>query len=404
MPPTKGINERGEPITRTAKDEEPFSALAFKILNDPFVGNLTFFRVYSGTLNSGDMVYVPTKDKKERIGRLLQMHANERSEIKEVRAGDIAAAVGLKDVFTGDTLCDLEKVITLEKMVIPVPVISVAIEPKTKADQEKMGMALQRLGKEDPSFKVSTDEESGQTIISGMGELHLEIIVDRMKREFKVEANVGKPQVAYRETIRGKVESEGKHVKQSGGRGQYGHVWLRIEPNPQGKGNEFINGIVGGSVPKEFIPAVEKGIKEAIETGVMAGYPVVDTKVTLFDGSYHDVDSDEISFRMAAIFGFKDGFRKAKPVILEPIMKVEVVTPEDYMGDVIGDLNRRRGQIQGMEDTPAGKTVTAEVPLSEMFGYATTVRSMSQGRATFTMEFSKYMEVPSHIADGIINK
>ena len=404
MPPTKGINDRGEPITRTAKDEEPFSALAFKILNDPFVGNLTFFRVYSGTLNSGDMVYVPTKDKKERIGRLLQMHANERSEIKEVRAGDIAAAVGLKDVFTGDTLCDLEKVITLEKMVIPVPVISVAIEPKTKADQEKMGMALQRLGKEDPSFKVSTDEESGQTIISGMGELHLEIIVDRMKREFKVEANVGKPQVAYRETIRGKVESEGKHVKQSGGRGQYGHVWLKIEPNPQGKGNEFINGIVGGSVPKEFIPAVEKGIKEAIDTGVMAGYPVVDTKVTLFDGSYHDVDSDEISFRMAAIFGFKDGFRKAKPVILEPIMKVEVVTPEDYMGDVIGDLNRRRGQIQGMEDTPAGKTVSAEVPLSEMFGYATTVRSMSQDRATFTMEFSKYLEVPSHIADSIINR
>jgi len=404
MPPTKGTSDRGEAITRTARDEEPFAALAFKILNDPFVGNLTFFRVYSGTLNSGDMVYVPTKDKKERIGRLLQMHANERSEIKEVRAGDIAAAVGLKDVFTGDTLCDLEKVITLEKMVIPIPVISVAIEPKTKADQEKMGMALQRLGKEDPSFKVSTDEESGQTIISGMGELHLEIIVDRMRREFKVEANVGKPQVAYRETIRSRIESEGKHVKQSGGRGQYGHVWLKIEPNAQGKGNEFINGIVGGSVPKEFIPAVEKGIKEALETGVMAGYPVVDTRVTLFDGSYHDVDSDEISFRMAAIFGFKDGFRKAKPVILEPIMKVEVVTPEDYMGDVIGDLNRRRGQIQGMEDTPAGKTVTAEVPLSEMFGYATNVRSMSQGRATFTMEFSKYMEVPSHIADGIINK
>jgi elongation factor G len=404
MPPTKGMSEKGEPITRTARDEEPFAALAFKILNDPFVGNLTFFRVYSGTLNSGDTVYVPTKDKKERIGRLLQMHANERSEIKEVRAGDIAAAVGLKDVFTGDTLCDLEKVITLEKMVIPVPVISVAVEPKTKADQEKMGMALQRLAKEDPSFKVSTDEESGQTIISGMGELHLEIIVDRMRREFKVEANVGKPQVAYRETIRGNVESEGKHVKQSGGRGQYGHVWLKIEPNAQGKGNEFVNGIVGGSVPKEFIPAVEKGIKEAIETGVMAGYPVVDTKVTLFDGSYHDVDSDEISFRMAAIFGFKDGFRKAKPVILEPIMKVEVVTPEDYMGDVIGDLNRRRGQIHANEDTPSGKTITAEVPLSEMFGYATRVRSMSQGRATFTMEFAKYQEVPPNIADGIINQ
>jgi len=404
MPPTKGLSERGEAITRTARDEEPFSALAFKILNDPFVGNLTFFRVYSGTLNSGDTVFVPTKSKKERIGRLLQMHANERSEIKEVRAGDIAAAVGLKDVYTGDTLSDLEKVITLEKMNIPIPVISVAVEPKTQADQEKMGIALQRLAKEDPSFRVSTDEESAQTIISGMGELHLEIIVDRMRREFKVEANVGKPQVAYRETIRAKIESEGKHVKQSGGRGQFGHVWLKIEPNEQGKGNEFINGIQGGSVPREFIPAVEKGIKEALETGVMAGYPVVDTKVTLFDGSYHDVDSDEISFRMAAIFGFKDGFRKAKPVILEPIMKVEVVTPEDYMGDVIGDLNRRRGQIQGMEDAPAGKTVTAEVPLSEMFGYATTVRSMSQGRATFTMEFSKYMEVPPNIADGIINR
>jgi elongation factor G len=404
MPPTKGLSERGEAITRTARDDEPFSALAFKILNDPFVGNLTFFRVYSGTLNSGDTVFVPTKSKKERIGRLLQMHANERSEIKEVRAGDIAAAVGLKDVYTGDTLSDLEKVITLEKMNIPIPVISVAVEPKTQADQEKMGIALQRLAKEDPSFRVSTDEESAQTIISGMGELHLEIIVDRMRREFKVEANVGKPQVAYRETIRGTIESEGKHVKQSGGRGQFGHVWLKIEPNPQGKGNEFINGIQGGSVPREFIPAVEKGIKEALETGVMAGYPVVDTKVTLFDGSYHDVDSDEISFRMAAIFGFKDGFRKAKPIILEPIMKVEVVTPEDYMGDVIGDLNRRRGQIQGMEDTPAGKTVTAEVPLSEMFGYATTVRSMSQGRATFTMEFSKYMEVPPNIADGIINR
>jgi elongation factor G len=404
MPATPGLSEKGLPITRTARDEEPFSALAFKILNDPFVGNLTFFRVYSGTLNSGDTVFVPTKAKKERIGRLLQMHANERSEIKEVRAGDIAAAVGLKDVYTGDTICDLEKVITLEKMVIPVPVISVAVEPKTQADQEKMSLALQRLAKEDPSFRISTDEESAQTIISGMGELHLEIIVDRMRREFKVEANVGKPQVAYRETIRGSIESEGKHIKQSGGRGQFGHVWLKIEPNPQGKGNEFINGIVGGSIPKEFIPAVEKGIKEAVETGVMAGYPVVDTKVTLFDGSYHDVDSDEISFRMAAIFGFKDGFRKAKPIILEPIMKVEVVTPEEYMGDVIGDLNRRRGQIQGMEETPAGKTVSAEVPLSEMFGYATTVRSMSQGRATFTMEFSKYQEVPSHIADGIMNK
>jgi elongation factor G len=404
MPPVKGLDSDGAPTTRKAGDNEPFAALAFKILNDPFVGNLTFFRVYSGTLNSGDTVYVPTKDRKERIGRLLQMHANERSEIKEVRAGDIAAAVGLKDVITGDTLCDLEEVITLEKMVIPVPVIQVAVEPKTKADQEKMGMALQRLAKEDPSFRVSTDEESGQTLIAGMGELHLEIIVDRMKREFNVEANVGKPQVAYRETIRGTVESEGKHVKQSGGRGQYGHVWLKIEPNEAGKGNEFKNGIVGGTVPREFIPAVEKGVKEACETGVMAGYPVVDVKVTLFDGSYHDVDSDEISFRMAAIFGFKDGFRRAKPVILEPIMKVEVVTPEDYMGDVIGDLNRRRGQIQGMEDTPAGKTVTADVPLAEMFQYATTIRSMSQGRATFTMEFEKYMEVPANIAETIIKK
>jgi elongation factor G len=404
LPPTKGLSEKGETITRTAAEGQPFSALAFKILNDPFVGNLTFFRVYSGTLNSGDTVFVPSRSKKERIGRLLQMHANERSEIKEVHAGDIAAAVGLKDVYTGDTLSDLEKVITLEKMTIPIPVISVAVEPKTQADQEKMSLALQRLAKEDPSFRVATDEESAQTIISGMGELHLEIIVDRMRREFKVEANVGKPQVAYRETIRGVVESEGKHIKQSGGRGQFGHVWLKIEPNALGKGNEFVNGIVGGTVPREFIPAVEKGIKEALDTGVMAGYPVVDTKVTLFDGSYHDVDSDEISFRMAAIFGFKDGFRKAKPVILEPIMKVEVVTPEDYMGDVIGDLNRRRGQIQGMEDTPAGKTVTAEVPLSEMFGYATNVRSMSQGRATFTMEFAKYMEVPPNIADGIINK
>jgi elongation factor G len=403
-PDVKGIDSDGAPITRKADDDAPFAALAFKILTDPFVGNLTFFRVYSGTLNSGDTVYVPTKDRKERIGRLLQMHANERSEIKEVRAGDIAAAVGLKDVITGDTLCDLEKVITLEKMVIPIPVIQVAVEPKTKADQEKMGMALQRLAKEDPSFRVSTDEESGQTLIAGMGELHLEIIVDRMKREFKVEANVGKPQVAYRETIRGTVESEGKHVKQSGGRGQYGHVWLKIEPNETGKGNEFKNGVVGGTVPREFIPAVEKGVKEACETGVMAGYPVVDVKVTLIDGSYHDVDSDEISFRMAAIFGFKDGFRRAKPVILEPIMKVEVVTPEDYMGDVIGDLNRRRGQIMSMEDTPAGKTVTAEVPLAEMFQYATTVRSMSQGRATFTMEFAKYMEVPANIAETIIKK
>ena len=402
MPDVKGMNDRDEPATRKASDDEPFSALAFKILNDPFVGNLTFFRVYSGVLNSGDTVFVPTKSRKERIGRLLQMHASERTEIKEVLAGDIAAAVGLKDVITGDTLCDLEKVITLEKMEFPAPVISVAVEPKTKADQEKMGLALQRLAKEDPSFRVSTDQESGQTIISGMGELHLEIIVDRMKREFKVEANVGKPQVAYRETIRASVESEGKFVRQSGGRGQYGHVWLKVEPNESGKGNEFINGVVGGSVPREYVPAVDKGIREAEETGVIAGYPVVDVKVTLFDGSYHDVDSNEMAFKIAASMGFKDGFRRARPVLLEPIMKVEVVTPEESSGDVIGDLNRRRGQITGMDETPAGKAITADVPLSEMFGYATTVRSMSQGRATFTMEFTKYTEVPPNIASGIL--
>jgi elongation factor G len=404
MPDVKGINDDGEPTTRKASDNEPFAALAFKILNDPFVGNLTFFRVYSGVLNSGDTVYVPTKDRKERIGRLLQMHASERTEIKEVRAGDIAAAVGLKDVITGDTLCDLEKIITLEKMTFPAPVISVAVEPKTKVDQEKMGLALQRLAKEDPSFRVHTDQESGQTIISGMGELHLEIIVDRMKREFHVEANVGKPQVAYRETIRGKVESEGKFVRQSGGRGQYGHVWLKLEPNEQGKGYEFINGVVGGSVPREYVPAVDKGIKEAVETGVIAGYPIVDVKVTLFDGSYHDVDSNEMAFKIAGSMGFKEGFRRAKPVLLEPIMKVEVVTPEEYSGDVMGDLNRRRGQITGMDETPSGKSITADVPLSEMFGYATTVRSMSQGRATFTMEFAKYVEVPPNIADGIIKQ
>jgi elongation factor G len=404
MPPVKGTDTHGAPATRKADDDAPFAALAFKILNDPFVGNLTFFRVYSGTLNSGDTVYVPTKDKKERIGRLLQMHASERTEIKEVRAGDIAAAVGLKDVITGDTLCDLEKVITLEKMVFPAPVIAVAVEPKTKADQEKMGLALQRLAKEDPSFRVATDQESGQTIISGMGELHLEIIVDRMKREFKVEANVGKPQVAYRETIRASVESEGKFVRQSGGRGQYGHIWLKLEPQQSGKGYEFVNGIVGGSVPKEYIPAVDKGIKEVLETGVIAGYPVVDVKVTAFDGSYHDVDSNEMAFKIAGSMGFKEGFRNAKPVLLEPIMKVEVVTPEEYSGDVIGDLNRRRGQITGMDESPAGKSITAEVPLSEMFGYATTVRSMSQGRATFTMEFEKYTEVPPNIAESIIKK
>jgi elongation factor G len=401
-PDVKGIDTDGEPITRKADDSEPFAALAFKILNDPFVGNLTFFRVYSGTLNSGDTVYVPTKGRKERVGRLLQMHASDRTEIKEVRAGDIAAAVGMKDVLTGDTLCDLEKVITLEKMEFPAPVISVAVEPKTKADQEKMGVALSRLAKEDPSFRVHTDEESSQTIISGMGELHLEIIVDRMKREFKVEANVGKPQVAYRETIRGTVEQEGKFVRQSGGRGQYGHVWLKIEPQPTGKGYEFVNGVVGGTVPREYVPAVDKGIREACETGVIAGYPVVDVKVTLTDGSYHDVDSSEMAFKIAGSIGFKEGFRKAKPVLLEPIMKVEVVTPEEYSGDIIGDLSRRRGQILGMEEGPAGKAIASEVPLSEMFGYATTVRSMSQGRATFTMEFSKYAEVPPGIADGIM--
>jgi elongation factor G len=404
MPPIKGIDDRDEPATRSATDEAPFAALAFKILNDPFVGNLTFFRVYSGTLNSGDTVYVPTKGRKERIGRLLQMHASDRTEIKEVRAGDIAAAVGMKDVLTGDTLCDLEKIITLEKMEFPAPVISVAVEPKTKADQEKMGVALSRLAKEDPSFRVHTDEESSQTIISGMGELHLEIIVDRMKREFKVEANVGKPQVAYRETIRGTVEQEGKFVRQSGGRGQYGHVWLKIEPQPSGKGYEFVNGVVGGTVPREYVPAVDKGIREACETGVIAGYPVVDVKVTLTDGSYHDVDSSEMAFKIAGSIGFKEGFKKAKPVLLEPIMKVEVVTPEEYSGDIIGDLSRRRGQILGMEEGPSGKAIASEVPLSEMFGYATTVRSMSQGRATFTMEFSKYAEVPPGIADGIMKK
>jgi elongation factor G len=404
MPPTRGTGPDGQPITRTAGDDEPFSALAFKILNDPFVGNLTFFRVYSGTLNSGDTVYVPTKDRKERIGRLLQMHANERNEIKEVRAGDIAAAVGLKDVVTGDTLCDLDKLITLEKMVIPMPVISVAVEPKTKADQEKMGTALQRLAKEDPSFRVSTDEESGQTIISGMGELHLEIIVDRMKREFGVEANVGAPQVAYRESIRRAVEQEGKFVRQSGGRGQYGHVWIKLEPLERGAGYEFVNGIVGGVVPREYIPAVDKGIKEQLENGVIAGYPVVDVRATLFDGSYHDVDSSEMAFKIAGSMAFKEGVRNASPTILEPIMAVEVVLPEEYMGDVMGDLNRRRGMVQGLEDSPSGKIIKAEVPLAEMFGYATSLRSATQGRATYTMEFARYAETPSSIAEGVIKK
>ncbi len=401
MPPVKGLTADGHEATRKASDDERFSALAFKILNDPFVGNLTFFRVYSGVLNSGDTVANAGKDKRERIGRLLQMHANERNEIKEVRAGDIAAAVGLKDVVTGDTLCDPEHIIQLEKMDFPEPVISVAVEPKTKADQEKMGMALQRLAKEDPSFRLSTDPESGQTIIAGMGELHLEIIVDRMKREFKVEANVGKPQVAYRETIRGTVEQEGKFVRQSGGRGQYGHVWIKLEPLEPGKGYEFVNGIVGGAIPKEYIPAVDKGIREATANGVLAGYPVVDVKVTLFDGSYHDVDSNEMAFKIAGSMAFKDAMSNANPVILEPIMKVEVVTPEDYYGDIVGDLNRRRGQIVGMEDSVSGKVVTAEVPLAEMFQYSTSMRSMSQGRATYTMEFAKYLEVPSNVAQTL---
>jgi elongation factor G len=404
VPDVKGQSEEGEEMTRPPTDEAPFSALAFKILNDPFVGNLTFFRVYSGTLSSGDQVYVPNRSRKERIGRLLQMHASEREEIKEVRAGDIAAAVGLKDVTTGDTLSDPDEIIVLEKMEFPDPVISVAVEPKTKADQEKMGIALQRLAKEDPSFRVSTDQESGQTIISGMGELHLEIIVDRMKREFKVEANVGKPQVAYRETIRRSVEQEGKFVRQSGGRGQYGHVWIRLEPLEEGKGYEFVNEIVGGVIPREYIPAVDKGIKEALQSGVIAGFPIVDVKVALTDGSYHDVDSSEMAFKIAGSMAFKEGFGKAKPVLLEPIMNVEVVTPEEYSGDVIGDLNRRRGQITGMDESPSGKIVTADVPLAEMFGYATSVRSMSQGRATFTMEFKKYVEVPNNVAETVLKK
>lgn len=406
VPPIRGIlaDANETEAFRHADDTEPFAALAFKIATDPFVGTLTFFRVYSGVLNSGDTVYNPVKDRRERIGRIVQMHANDREEIKEVRAGDIAAAVGLKDVTTGETLCDKDKIITLERMEFPEPVISVAVEPKTKADQEKMGIALSKLAAEDPSFRVRTDEESGQTIISGMGELHLEIIVDRMKREFNVEANVGAPQVAYRETIRIMVEQEGKFVRQSGGRGQYGHVWLRIEPQEAGKGYEFVNAIVGGTVPKEYIPAVDKGIQEQLKNGVIAGYPVVDVKVTLFDGSYHDVDSNEMAFKIAGSMGFKEGARKAKPVLLEPIMSVEVVTPEDYMGDVMGDLNRRRGLVQGMEDIPTGKSIKAEVPLGEMFGYATDLRSLSQGRASYTMEFAKYNEAPNNIAEAVIKK
>jgi elongation factor G len=404
VPPIKGMLDDGAEGFRHADDEEPFSALAFKIATDPFVGNLTFFRVYSGVLNSGDTIYNPIKSKRERIGRLLQMHSNDRKEIKEVRAGDIAAAVGLKDVTTGDTLTDPKNLITLEKMEFPEPVIAVAVEPKTKADQEKMGIALQKLAKEDPSFRVHTDEESGQTIISGMGELHLDIIVDRMKREFKVEANVGKPQVAYRETIRKMVEQEGKFVRQSGGRGQYGHVYLRIEPQEAGAGYEFVNAVVGGVVPKEYIGAVDKGVREQMENGVIAGYPVVDVKVTIYDGSYHDVDSSEMAFKIAGSMAFRDGAQKASPVLLEPIMKVEVVTPEDYFGDVMGDLNRRRGLPQGMDEAPAGKIIRAEVPLAEMFGYATDLRSMSQGRATYSMEFEKYSEVPNNVAESVMRK
>ncbi len=404
IPPVKGMDEDEVPVTRKADDSEKFSALAFKLMTDPFVGQLTFVRVYSGVLKKGDSVYNPIKGKKERIGRIVQMHANNREEVSEIRAGDIAACVGLKDVTTGETLCDPDAIVMLERMVFPEPVIAQAVEPKTKADQEKMGIALSRLAQEDPSFRVKTDEESGQTIIAGMGELHLEIIVDRMKREFGVEANVGKPQVAYRETIRKTIEdAEGKFVRQSGGKGQYGHVVLKIEPNEPGKGIEFVDAIKGGVVPREYIPAVEKGIHEAVTSGVLAGYPVVDVKVTLHFGSYHDVDSNEMAFKMAAIFGFKEGCRKASPVILEPMMAVEVETPEDYAGNVMGDLSSRRGMVQGMEDmVGGGKAIKAEVPLSEMFGYSTTLRSMSQGRATYTMEFKHYSEAPRNVSEAIM--
>ena len=399
-----GEKENGEHGERHANDEEPFAGLAFKIATDPYVGQLIFFRVYSGVVASGDTVYNPVKGRKERIGRLLQMHANQREEIKEVRAGDIAAAVGLKEAVTGDTLCDPGDVITLERMTFPEPVIHVAVEPKTKLDQEKMGIALNRLAQEDPSFRVRTDEESGQTIISGMGELHLEIIVDRMKREFGVEANVGAPQVAYREAIKKPVEIEGKFIKQSGGRGQYGHVWLKMEPNEAGKGYEFVDAIKGGTVPREYIPAVDKGLQETLPNGVLAGFPVVDVKVTLFDGSYHDVDSNENAFKMAASIAFKDGMRKANPVLLEPMMSVEVETPADFMGNVVGDLSSRRGMIQGMDDMPGLKVIRAEVPLAEMFGYSTSLRSATQGRATYTMEFKHYSEAPKNVAEAIINK
>jgi elongation factor G len=404
IPPVAGTDEDEKPTTRKPEDAEKFSALAFKLMTDPFVGQLTFVRVYSGVLSKGDTVYNSVRGRKERIGRIVQMHANNREEIDEIRAGDIAACVGLKDVTTGETLCDPDAVVTLERMVFPEPVIRQAVEPKSKADQEKMGIALSRLAAEDPSFRVQTDEESGQTIIGGMGELHLEIIVDRMKREFGVEANVGKPQVAYRETIRRVVEdSEGKFVRQSGGKGQYGHVVFKIEPNEAGKGFEFVDAIKGGVVPREYIPAVEKGVLEALNSGVLAGYPVVDVKVTLHFGSYHDVDSSEQAFKMAAIFGFKEGCRKASPVILEPMMAVEVETPEDYAGSVMGDLSSRRGMVQGMDDMPGGgKAIKAEVPLSEMFGYSTILRSMSQGRATYTMEFKHYSEAPKNVAEAIV--
>ncbi len=405
IPDVKGETEAGDPASRKADDADPFSALSFKIMTDPYVGQLIFFRVYSGVVNAGDTIYNPIKGKKERIGRILQMHANNREELKEVRAGDIAAAVGLKDATTGDSICDPSKPIILERMEFPEPVISQAVEPKTKSDQEKMGIALGRLAQEDPSFRVKTDEESGQTIISGMGELHLEILVDRMKREFGVEANIGKPQVAYREAIKQTVDIEGKFVKQSGGKGQYGHVWLKMEPSEQGQGFEFVDAIKGGVVPKDYIPAVQKGLTEAMTSGVVAGYPVVDVKVTLFDGSYHEVDSSENAFKMAAILAFKDGMRKANAALLEPIMAVEVETPEEKMGDVMGDLSSRRGTIQGMEDMAGGgKAVKAEVPLSEMFGYSTTLRSLTQGRATYSMEFKHYSEAPKSVAEAVVNK
>ncbi|MGB9148627.1 MAG: elongation factor G [Burkholderiales bacterium] len=404
IPPVTGELENGTQGSRTASDDEPFSGLAFKIMTDPFVGQLIFIRSYSGVLKSGDTIYNSVKGRKERIGRLVQMHANDRQAIDEVRAGDIAAAVGLKDTTTGDTICDPDKVIVLERMIFPEPVIHVAVEPKTKVDQEKMGLALNRLAQEDPSFRVRTDEESGQTIISGMGELHLEIIVDRMKREFGVEANVGAPQVAYREAIKKSVEIEGKFVKQSGGRGQYGHVWLRMEPNETGKGYEFVDAIKGGTVPREYIPAVDKGLQDTLPNGVLAGFPVVDVKVTLFDGSYHDVDSNENAFRMAASMAFKDGMRKANPVLLEPMMSVEVETPPEFMGNVVGDLSSRRGMIQGMDDVPGLKVIKAEVPLAQMFGYSTSLRSATQGRATYTMEFKHYTEAPKNVAEAVMNK